>query len=467
MPVRLNIEAFVSDYCNGVPDRDLLARHRISAKEMISVVKRLIQEGQITKDQYFGRTRKIQEIEARQEKDFLQSLYHCPICSHLQPTPFTRCPACGHEISEHHTVGESGMHSTVPPDVHYDGEPEPTEKAVAAVESAVEEPPSLVSVTPVEVPSEKPEDVPEVFERLIELPLESVSLLPESPEDIASEDFEITEIIAAGVQSAMFKAEPISGSRPPIAVKVFDPDLLPKADLEDALSRIITYQSAMNDENIITIFGSGSVGGNTAIIYEYLPLNFDMMMSSAPDGMPLELLMSLLPQILNAIGYSHMHRGKDGIIRRLPHLNLRLSRFFYDGEKGRVKLEGCGVWKSLVETRKHKRRLWEEPGVDISALAPEAFVLNSRFVNPFLADVYALGTVIYRLATGHPAFSAGDVKDYGFVHLRKFPIPPRVHRYQLPNWLDAMILKCLEKEPENRWRSATQMELGIAKDFSP
>ena len=78
-----------------------------------------------------------------------------------------------------------------------------------------------------------------------------------------------------------------------------------------------------------------------------------------------------------------------------------------------------------------------------------------------------LGALMYKLATGRAPFTGSSVKEYSFAHLRKFPIPPKVHRYTLPGWLDAMILKCLEKEPENRWRSATQMELQFGKDFIP
>jgi serine/threonine protein kinase len=86
-------------------------------------------------------------------------------------------------------------------------------------------------------------------------------------------------------------------------------------------------------------------------------------------------------------------------------------------------------------------------------------------VNPFLADIYALGATLYRLATGKRPFLGTTTEDYQFAHLRTFPVPPRVHRWQIPGWLDRMILKCLEKEPAHRWRSATQMELAIGKGF--
>src|SRR5208283_3034706 len=142
-------------------------------------------------------------------------------------------------------------------------------------------------------------------------------------------------------------------------------------------------QSAMVDSNVLKIHGSASLHGDQALVYEYVPTNLETRLQREPEGLPVELLVEVLPQILNSVGYSHMHRGTDGVVRRLPHLNLQLSSFLFDDRKNAVKLVDCGVWKSLVDLRGHTRRLWEEPGVDPAVLAPEAFVLGSKFINAF------------------------------------------------------------------------------------
>jgi len=316
-----------------------------------------------------------------------------------------------------------------------------------------------------EISAEMPEELPEVFQEMLGMRLGPISLLPGAPADLSTHDYHITEIVTAGPQSAMFKGEPSDSAAPLIAVKVLNPDLLSSAEMDEVASSVVAVQAAMSDMNILKILGSAALDSNPALIYEYIPATLETLVQRQPEGIDIDLLVAILPQILNALGYSHMHRGTDGEIRRLPHLNLKLSRFFFSEDAQIVKLEGCGVWRSFVEVRRHKRRLWEEPGVDLSGLAPEAFVLDSRSVNPFLADIYALGAIVYKLATGRSPFSGSDVEEYSFSHLRKFPVPPKVHRYTVPSWLDAMILKCLEKEPERRWRSATQMELHIGKDF--
>lgn len=455
MAVELDVEAFAEDYCEGIPDRELLARHGVSAKELIAVVKKLIQEGRITKEQYFDRTRKIQERETRQEKDFLKSLYHCPVCSHIQPVPFQHCPACGHDLNQPVRVGE-------PPAPR---EPKPIERVAEPLSAAPES--GLESIVTAEATAVMVKEVPEVFQEMLGTRLDSVSVLGGAPDELASCEYHLTGILTAGLQAAMFKAESSSPNAPEIAVKMFNPELVPTDEMDEVANGIVTIQAAMSETNILKVLGSAVLESNPALMYEYVPITLEALVEREPEGINLDIFPTILAQMLNALGYSHMHRGTDGEIRRVPHLNLKLSSFFFSEDSQTVKLEGCGVWSSFVAVRGHKKRLWQEPGIDLPGLAPEAFVMHGRSVNPFLADMYALGAVLYRLATGQPPFIAADVKEYRFAHLRKFPVPPKVCRYTVPSWLDAMILRCLEKEPDKRWRSATQMELEIGKDFRP
>ena len=89
----------------------------------------------------------------------------------------------------------------------------------------------------------------------------------------------------------------------------------------------------------------------------------------------------------------------------------------------------------------------------LAYLAPEATGRTGRPVDP-RADLYALGAVLYELATGEPPFGAGDPLRLIHDHLARVPVPPADVNQALPAPLSEIILHLLEKEPDNRYQTA-------------
>ena len=369
MTVKLDIQEFVRDYCKGVKDKDLLARHHVNPKELMGIVRKLINDGFITKEQYFDRNRVIHELEAREEKNFLKSLYHCPVCSHIHPSPFTICPACGADITKapeqveetHHAKTEA-VQSPVKTIVDAN-----TPASVASI--PIPESPPQASVASVPPSPADEEQLPDELQAIIEAPLESVSPIGESFEEIASGSYDIVEAMSHNASSSTFKALDSSGQGPDLSVKLFHPDSLPDESVPELLNKVSAYQSAMQDPNIIKIIGLAAVDGREVLIYEHMPTNLEALLRDHPEGLPLELVTEILPQILNSVGYSHMHRGTDGIARRLPHMGLRPGAFLFDPGSRLVKLDECGLWKSLVEIRGLKPQIWDDSSADPALLA--------------------------------------------------------------------------------------------------
>jgi serine/threonine-protein kinase len=91
-----------------------------------------------------------------------------------------------------------------------------------------------------------------------------------------------------------------------------------------------------------------------------------------------------------------------------------------------------------------------------SYMAPEQAAGKGKEVGP-PADVYSLGAVLYELLTGRPPFRAGTVMETLVQVLEKAPSPPRLHRSGVPPELEAICLKCLEKDPAERYPSAAAL----------
>jgi len=140
-----------------------------------------------------------------------------------------------------------------------------------------------------------------------------------------------------------------------------------------------------------------------------------------------------------------MHRA--GVLHRdITPANIVISR------SGDPCLVDFALATSLAEIRPGFTHHAEIAGT-LAYLAPEATGRTARPVDQ-RADLYALGAVLYELATGGPPFGSGDPLRLTHDHLARVPDPPAQVNPAVPEFLSEIIMHLLEKEPDHRYQTA-------------
>jgi serine/threonine-protein kinase len=118
---------------------------------------------------------------------------------------------------------------------------------------------------------------------------------------------------------------------------------------------------------------------------------------------------------------------------------------------GNAKLMDFGIARPLTRDMASGQT---QPGTVIGTpqyLAPEQ--LRGQEVDE-RADLYAVGVVLYEIFTAHTPFSGDNPMQLILNTLNEEPVPPRQYWSEMPEALSAIILRCLDKDPKRRYRSA-------------
>ncbi len=160
------------------------------------------------------------------------------------------------------------------------------------------------------------------------------------------------------------------------------------------------------------------------------------------EPMSISEIVRLLAQM--AAGCQAIHDA--GIVHRdLKPENILLTK------EGNVKIADFGIARN-----RHGPKLTEHGGIvgTIDYVAPE-YMLKSQV--DWRSDIYALGILAYEMVTGEPPFRGESVYVTMTKRLKTDPEPPSKLRPECPSELDAIILKAMKRDPEDRYQASIEM----------
>jgi serine/threonine protein kinase len=265
----------------------------------------------------------------------------------------------------------------------------------------------------------------------------------EEPERIG--DFVILKTLGTGGMGTVYMARDSRLGRL-VALKVIQ---LLESDSTSAerQQRVLTEARAvalLQHPHIVQIFEIGEDEGRLYLALEFVP-GGSLAERLRREKLPPRIVAQGMAMLARAVQYAHEH----GVLHRdLKPSNILLT------EDGQPKIADFGLAK-LQELPEERQAVTSE-GVIVgtpSYMAPEQAAGERDRIGPAV-DIYSLGTILYESLTGRPPFQGKTVMELLSQLATKEPISPQSLTDEVSVELSAICLKCLEKDPENRYASA-------------
>ncbi len=270
--------------------------------------------------------------------------------------------------------------------------------------------------------------------------------------------FEIVSRIGAGGMGVVYKARQLGMDRW-VAVKVLLKELAHDNKVVKRFKIEALAASRLTHPNTIRIYDFGQTeDANLYIAMEFLEGQSLHQALRREGPMPARRVLHILKQIAASLSEAH----SKGIVHRdLKPDNIFLTTV--DGDPDFVKVLDFGVAK-LREADRRQGTL-TQAGVIFGTpryMAPEQ--CRSLSVD-HRADLYALGVIAYEALTGVPPFDAESPLAILIQHVQESPRPLAAVRpdVEVPEEVERLVMRCLEKSPERRFHDAAQLQAEAAR----
>lgn len=253
--------------------------------------------------------------------------------------------------------------------------------------------------------------------------------------------YELIEKIGEGGMSIVYKAKCQILNRY-VSVKILKKEYSSDAEFLKKFRREAMAVASLSDNNIVNIYDVGSEGDINYIVMEFVKGKTLKQVIKEQGKLSTDEALKIGIQIGKALEHAH----KNNIIHRdiKPHNILVTS-------DGVVKVTDFGIAKSS----------------DSATITNSSKVMGSaHYFSPEQAkgnvvdcrtDIYSLGIVLYELVTGRVPFDAESPVSVALKHIQEPVVPPKEINENIPDSLNKLILKAIEKEPIRRYQNVSDM----------
>jgi eukaryotic-like serine/threonine-protein kinase len=268
--------------------------------------------------------------------------------------------------------------------------------------------------------------------------------------------YRLVSPLGAGGMGEVFLAEHCMLKRP-CAIKLIRPERAGDSQVLARFEREVRMTARLSHWNIVEVFDYGRTEDGTFFyVMEYLPgLSLEELLQRH-GPLPAERVVHLLRQTCQGLREAH----SLGLI----HRDIKPGNVFaaqLGGLYDVVKLLDFGLVKQIIEAP--SARLTQDGAISGTPLFMSPEQAGGVGNVDARSDIYSLGAVAYMLLTGRPPFERRSALEVLIAHARDEVTPPSQLGADVPADLEAIILRCLAKQPEDRYQDTDSLEQALAR----
>lgn len=265
--------------------------------------------------------------------------------------------------------------------------------------------------------------------------------------------YAVQERVGSGGMAEVYRARDDLLGRE-VAIKVLHERFARDRSFVERFRREAQSAANLNHPNVVSLYDYGADDDTYFIVMEYIDGRslHDVIEGDGPL-MP-ERAAEIASDVARALERAH----SGGLVHRdIKPSNIMIT------DSGQTKVTDFGIARALG---RDGEQTMTQTGMVIgtaSYLSPEQAQGNPVDAR---SDVYALGIVLYEMLTGRVPFSGETPLAIAYKHVRETPEPPSRVNQDVPQPLDAIVMKALAKNPDNRYSSAREMHEDLQRFLS-
>ena len=266
---------------------------------------------------------------------------------------------------------------------------------------------------------------------------------------VLNDRYEIHRRLARGGMAQVYLARDRSLDRP-VAVKELVPEFAADPSFVERFRREAQAAANLSHPNIVGVYDWGAQDGTYFIVMEYIDGPSLSRVLRADGPLHPRRAAEIASEVAAGLGFAHSR----GVVHRdVKPGNVLLTR------TGQAKVTDFGIARALSSPDEDLTQAGSVMGT-ATYFSPEQ--AQGLPVDP-RSDLYSLGVVLYELVTGRPPFAGETPLAIAYKHVQDDPPPPSTIISDLPEGLEAIIMKLLSKRADDRYASAEELRADLRR----